>query len=649
MGSLSSESPEDLRRAIDGELRSLEESTLALKFRRNGLAPISRLPPETIATIFFFLPLVSNSDNFSGKRTPLPWLRVAHVCHRWREIALSQPRFWSHINFASVSIDGMSEILSRAKKAPLHLDAVLNHDQQRANHFREALKAHISHTCRLSITADFGELQRTVGTLESSAPVLEWLSLSNAHMFRAQHTATRDPLGPAVTIPDILFDGTAPKLSRLELSSCDISWTSPLLKGLRYLEILTMSRAARPSLEDWLNALESMPQLEMLVLHSATPIAQRIDCQVPQPQRTVTLPSLNRFDLSAPAVECSLALAHLVLPAVTWFRVDAESEHIEGDDVRVTIPYFVRNAHGPHDKAPLQSIVLSGDRSRSDVLLWTEPDMDVEIDDPLTLVEATLSARAVFTTSGRRWKSGTDTAIFGELLTALPTEGLVTLTGQKLARRSNILWESHASRWSLLKRVRLDSWAVTGFMTALTQLAPPEGPLFPAMTTLILLGCQMTVRQTYRLRDALIERVEEDVPIATLDLCGCEATERALQLLGEVVVDVLPPPELVQPSPFIGELAAPWSDWNEEVVSSDEDDEDEEEYDQILPWLFGGFGGDDDFEDEEDEDDLDDEFGEEQLDEEDAWEDDLETTHNIMMEMMPHIFPPPPPPLGGLD
>jgi hypothetical protein len=55
-----------------------------------------------------------------------------------------------------------------------------------------------------------------------------------------------------VFIPDNLFDGSTPRLSCLELSNCGISWNLPLLKGHKYLEILTPF--ARPKLTVWLGA-----------------------------------------------------------------------------------------------------------------------------------------------------------------------------------------------------------------------------------------------------------------------------------------------------------------------------------------------------------------------------------------------------------
>ncbi|KAH9976257.1 hypothetical protein BGW80DRAFT_1151912, partial [Lactifluus volemus] len=111
-------------RGIDNDIESLKVSILALKSRRNSLAFISRLPPEAMATIFSFVsspggPILSSPD---PKPDRLGWLRVAHVCHLWREIALNQPRFWSHIDFDALTSAGIAEMLTRAKMAPLFLE-----------------------------------------------------------------------------------------------------------------------------------------------------------------------------------------------------------------------------------------------------------------------------------------------------------------------------------------------------------------------------------------------------------------------------------------------------------------------------------------------------------------------------------------------
>ncbi|KAF8263419.1 hypothetical protein EI94DRAFT_1501980, partial [Lactarius quietus] len=96
-----------------------------LRHRRNALAPVSSLPTEVVLTIFSLVRAASTSLPFILGERPdhLAWLRVAHVCHQWREIALNHSLFWSHIDFITVSSAGAAEILTRGKKVPLHLKA----------------------------------------------------------------------------------------------------------------------------------------------------------------------------------------------------------------------------------------------------------------------------------------------------------------------------------------------------------------------------------------------------------------------------------------------------------------------------------------------------------------------------------------------
>ena len=333
-------SGEHQRNAIDAEIQ-------ALKRRRNTLAPISSLPTEVTTTIFFFfrVPVPSSSDSlFTRVQKPesdsLAWLRIAHVCHHWREIVLNQPLFWSHVNFNSFSSVGMAEILSRAKSAPLHLRANVTYDCQwddaRFSAFQKELHSRVSRIRHLSISVDYVRLRDALEGLVSLAPTLEYLSLSRWDYPNMLETGQRG------FVPDTLFAVAAPKLSYLELWYCDISWKSSLLIGLRYLLIHSPSANARPSLSVWLDALEKMPQLETLTLHSASPIASGDFALQSDVKRTVTLPSLAKLEMSASVRDCGLALAHLALPALTLLSLTARSLHVENSDVQEILPCVVR-------------------------------------------------------------------------------------------------------------------------------------------------------------------------------------------------------------------------------------------------------------------------------------------------------------------
>ena len=116
--------------AIDVEIKSLEESfqesLLSLRRRRNAVIPISSLPTEVIAAIFSIFRLLEIDEPLRldcGVQVYLAWLRVTHVCHQWREIALNNPLLWSRIDFANITLAGAVEMLARAKKVPLRWKA----------------------------------------------------------------------------------------------------------------------------------------------------------------------------------------------------------------------------------------------------------------------------------------------------------------------------------------------------------------------------------------------------------------------------------------------------------------------------------------------------------------------------------------------
>ena len=280
------------RQAIDAEIKSLEESIRTLRHRRNAIAPISSLPTEVIALILSISRHLFRGFAH-GKPNHLAWLRVTHVCHHWREIALNNSLFWSHIDFTNITSASTAEMLVRAKKAPLHLTAwFLGYpgDHARFIAFKKELQSRITNICHLDIRADAVFLRRPLKRLSSPAPTLESLSLSTEDITTLSRT----------TIPDTLFGGIAPRLFSLKLCHCNISWKSPLLKGLRSLKIYAPSRHARPSLADWLDALDQMPQLKNLDLHSASPIVPPFPLDV---KRTVTLPFLTDLNIYASAGE----------------------------------------------------------------------------------------------------------------------------------------------------------------------------------------------------------------------------------------------------------------------------------------------------------------------------------------------------------
>jgi hypothetical protein len=553
-----------LPQTVIDEIKSLEESTRALRSRRNALAPISRLPPEILATIFTLL----SASAWDERSVRLEWLGVTHVCHRWREIALNYPRFWSYINFTKLSSAGKAEILARAKTAPLHLEVDADDKLRILTHFDPF---------------EGGPLETTLARLSSSAPLLE--SISFSHISESE--------GPPATIPVNLLNGTAPNLTSLELEKCDISWKSPFLKGLRNLQIRDVSKNARPELEDWLDALNEMPKLETLSFQSATPLAPLAGPLISERARTITLPSLTHFHIDDFAKDCALALAHILLPTLTWLHVDVKSHDNEGEDVQLVIPYIAQNVYVLQDIEPIRSILIAGKRTCAEVCAWAMPDADLEADveicDPASVDNMSCSACLMFSATGDKWRIGVDTAIFDALLTHISLNSVLTLTAHNSSRLSKEFWLKHASRLPLLEQACLVPVSVGAFRGMLAEDTPPDGPRLPSLTRLILLDVTLTAPRMYHLGDMLIKRVEEGVPVEFLDLSTCFGADRATQFFAEIVVDVLeplnlPPKAMEEFSKHVGigyrdELEVKYDDEGEDDSEDEVEDDDQDQFD----------------------------------------------------------------------
>ena len=553
--------------AIEAKIKSLEESALELKRYRNSLVPISSLPNEILSIIFSLLPSIAFfelSESFSVSP-------ISHVCHRWREILLNLPNFWSHINFNRLSRAANAEMLARAKMSPLDVEAITEHGyaEEKFIAFEGHIKTHIHHTRQFTIAATSERLGRMFGQLVSSAPSLEELAITNTDLGR------ETPL----VIPDNLFDGIAPKLVDLQLWACAIGWESPLLKGLRNFTLSLFPLQARVPLKTWLDALSRMPRLESLTLQNGVPIHS----MTRQPRLTVVLSSITDLHISSLVQNCIAVLAGLVLPALIRLRVTARPYHPQNIYMLKLIPYVAQNAHGPQDTNALQSLFIGTDETQvvrlAGIVAWSRPraDTDGGLGNTVSLRDGLHLARVAFSTIMLPNRTAEEyTPLHDALLTALPLNSITSLTVDGRMPLNKKLWSSHAPRWLELERVRLFSTAVPAFREMLKD-APCGVPLLPSLEELIVVNVFLDAKRVYYLYDMLIELVELEIPIRTLDLRLCIVTNRAVKLLSEIVVDVQGPVK--------------WSSDHSGIDTFGEEIDEEEGTDEEYQERYYGFNG----------------------------------------------------------
>ena len=402
-----------------------------------------------------------------------------------------------------------------------------------------------------------------------------------------------------------------PRLSYLEFGNCDISWKSPLLKGLRYLQIRWPSVAVLPSLSVWLDALEEIPQLKMLTLHEASPMADSFPFDV---KRTVKLPSLTHFDIADRPRDCASALAHLELPALTSLWIQTYFGLIDDDNAEEVLPYIARHAH----TQPLQSMLIRCKRRRIEILAWPVPSIDVEVHELPTLPIAIPPAHVALSITNKDWDDFDNYLEFlSTVMAALPLSGLVTLIAQDhVSWRFEPFWPHNSWKWPLLRRVLLAPIVATRFTDLLlADNGGCEDPLLPSLKELVLIDTQLDEHRTRGICDALMKCVEQGVSLEMLDLRACSpdpANPEAVQLLSEIVIDVRGPEETLDARE---QLRSMWDldhgpfkdDSSEKAYQSETDDNDDDDNDEDAnDGDHDNYYEDDENDDNDDDDDGDD-------------------------------------------
>ncbi|KAI0080352.1 hypothetical protein K474DRAFT_312909 [Panus rudis PR-1116 ss-1] len=91
---LSTVSASDRLAWIERERANAQEYARVLSVTHNSLLPINRLPSELLSEVLLLL----SEQSY----TPSEWVRVTHVCQRWRDVALGCPALWTSIDLGNL-------------------------------------------------------------------------------------------------------------------------------------------------------------------------------------------------------------------------------------------------------------------------------------------------------------------------------------------------------------------------------------------------------------------------------------------------------------------------------------------------------------------------------------------------------------------
>ncbi|TFY67007.1 hypothetical protein EVG20_g4095 [Dentipellis fragilis] len=267
------------------------------------------MPTEILIYIFMCLAAVDvpRSNKSAGA---LGWIRITHVCRRWRFAALDAPFLWTDL--VTLGGDGMKAMLRRAGQLPLTVDNyVASWDRLEE---MQMLASRISQIRTLDVSGWHNPLHLLFDRLHEPAPQLEILKLRVPPYGRSRG-------GPSIR--GSVLSGNCPSLRHLSIHHVFFDWKDLCFPGLVSLELvfqesgndawLTDARGV-PSVSTMLSALAKMPKLRSLKLHHC--ISDSIPSDPPQKLNSapISLPHLSTLDFRLEAVLCSAILQCLEVP-----------------------------------------------------------------------------------------------------------------------------------------------------------------------------------------------------------------------------------------------------------------------------------------------------------------------------------------------
>ncbi|THH12203.1 hypothetical protein EW146_g7780 [Bondarzewia mesenterica] len=362
-----------IRSGIDHESYSIRTVLSTLNTRRNALLLICRLPSEVLAHVFEFcltyeVPGARWMFRISGRaRSTLGWIKVTHVCRKWRQVSLENPSLWRNIT-SHLGVAWMEEMLRRSKSSLINIREIYHLSTIMLESI--PVSRHLSHLRTLCIHATPDDIQPFLKSLTSSAPFLENLEL--ACVRNRQSNSRRRAV---VILPTDIFSNSLPRLNNLTITGLCFPFSVTPLRSLVHLKVIfpdtgvllpvpdapaEATSELRLKLAQFLDTLKEMPELEVLELKDAVPVPPSTSLHLPSVTQIVPLTHLTLLALTGPALHCVNLIRSLRIPPTASICLNCTSLYPHGDDCIPLIPLLAPHAGGPKSGvSPLKTILAS--------------------------------------------------------------------------------------------------------------------------------------------------------------------------------------------------------------------------------------------------------------------------------------------------
>ncbi|KAH9945885.1 uncharacterized protein BXZ73DRAFT_86130 [Epithele typhae] len=289
------------------KIESIDTSVALLKRYRNSLRPVHRLSPDIMALVF--IEMTTDYDSpLHGSFGSCSWSYIAHVCYRWRAIALACSTLWTQLS--TRYSDAALTCLERSVDAPLSFVIDSRASVDNAKDLVDRVLPHMHRMRQLYIPwtllhDDAGNVSQLVsGLIDASAPLLEVF-----HLYQVRND------GKCFALPPI-FGGQTPRLTHLKLVYSFPQMESVSLSNLKELYIKGRKRdLITMELARLLDMLASCPVLEVFVTLKARFVINEPLEEEGETPRQIRLDNLRRIDIA----RCSAGvvtdlLSRLIIP-----------------------------------------------------------------------------------------------------------------------------------------------------------------------------------------------------------------------------------------------------------------------------------------------------------------------------------------------
>ncbi|KAG8930025.1 hypothetical protein FRC02_004758 [Tulasnella sp. 418] len=304
--------------ALDVFTHRVKHRIAAIRRQRNFISYLYRLPNEILAHTLGMI-----SHNYSS-RTDLRDVchtvtEVTRVSSRLREVAVSTPQLWAHID-DRFEIPVIRGCLTWSKRWPLH---IFFYGRREGGIPREELLLQlvIQHAARWeSFLCETGHFKE-----------LHWKYLENTPLPRLQRFSLEtEEIITEMPLPNSITHLT-PNLKSLEIPYISFPFGVPCLRTLRSIQFVASIGEVPLTIAQWQSFLSSSPELESIVAYGGNEgLEEQVD-----PFR-VSLPGLKRFTIVSMPVSTMGILLSSVSPG-------------QDSSPLVTIEYPDERERGPYD------------------------------------------------------------------------------------------------------------------------------------------------------------------------------------------------------------------------------------------------------------------------------------------------------------